>query len=56
MSDLDARPWTYESVQELISYAREGVPDTVIAMKMKRSLSDIHGKLYELGLSTKAEE
>jgi hypothetical protein len=56
MSEFDARPWSYESVQELISYAREGVPDTVIAMKMKRSLSDIHGKLSELGLSAKTGE
>jgi hypothetical protein len=53
MSNLDARPWTYESVQELISLAREGVSDTVIAMKMKRPLTDIHGKLSELGLSAK---
>jgi hypothetical protein len=56
MSDLDTRPWTYESVQELISLAREGVSDNVIAMKMKRSLSDIHSKLSELGLSARTGE
>jgi len=50
------RPWSYESVQELISLVREGVPDTVIAMKMKRSLTDIHSKLSELGLSAKTGE
>ncbi|HSP24450.1 MAG TPA: hypothetical protein VLQ65_04685 [Saliniramus sp.] len=56
MSNLDTRPWTYESVQELISLAREGVPDNVIAMKMKRALTDIHGKLSELGMSAKTGE
>jgi hypothetical protein len=56
MSNPDTRPWTYESVQELITLAREGVPDNVIAMKMKRPLADIHGKLSELGLSARTGE
>jgi hypothetical protein len=56
MSDLDTRPWTYESVQELISLAREGVSDSVIALKMKRPLTDIHAKLSELGLSARTSD
>ncbi len=58
MSHLDAsqdRPWSYEAVQELISLAREGVPDTVISLKMKRPLEEIHAKLSELGITAKSE-
>jgi len=53
MSDVASnnRPWTYEQVQELIALAREGVPASLISMKMKRSQADVHAKLGELGLS-----
>jgi hypothetical protein len=53
MSDVASnnRPWTYEQVQELIALAREGIPASVISMKMKRSQADVHAKLGELGLS-----
>jgi len=56
MNNPGERAWTYEAVQELISLAREGVSDNVIAMKMKRPLTDIHSKLSELGLSAKTGE
>ena len=53
MSDVASnnRPWTYEQVQELIALAREGVPASLISMRMKRSQTDVHAKLGELGLS-----
>lgn len=53
MSDVASnnRSWTYEQVQELIALARERVPASVISMRMKRSQSDVHAKLSELGLS-----
>jgi hypothetical protein len=58
MSDSDAsaeRPWTIEAVQELVALTREGVPPTVISLKLKRSLAAIHAKLLELGLNPPAE-
>lgn len=57
MSDIasESRPWSYEQVQELIALAREGVPASVISMKMKRSQSEVHAKLSELGLSAPPE-
>ncbi|WP_349368292.1 hypothetical protein [Salinarimonas sp.] len=57
MSDVasESRPWSYEQVQELIALAREGVPASVISMKMKRSQSEVHAKLSELGLSVPPE-
>lgn len=57
MNDIasESRPWTYEQVQELIALARENVPASVISMKMKRSQSDVHAKLSELGLSVPPE-
>lgn len=58
MSELNSqdRPWSYENVQELITLAREGVSDSVIALKMKRPLTDIHAKLSELGLSARTND
>lgn len=57
MNDIasESRPWTYEQVQELIALARENVPASVISMKTKRSQSDVHAKLSELGLSVPPE-
>ena len=57
MSDLDTtadRPWTIEAVQELIVLAREGVPATVISLKLKRSMTSVREKLAELGLTAPA--
>ncbi len=47
------RPWSYEDVQNLRQLVNEGVTDSVISLKMKRSIADIHAKLSELGLVAK---
>ncbi|MEH3148507.1 MAG: hypothetical protein PGN34_25010 [Methylobacterium frigidaeris] len=47
--------WTLESVQQLRDMAREGVPASVMSLKLKRSLPDIHAKLAELGITPAAE-
>jgi hypothetical protein len=54
MSDHDIgsdRPWTLEAVQELIALAREGIPASVISLKLKRSIATVHAKLVELGVT-----
>ena len=54
MSDMDPsadRPWTLEAVQQLAQLAREDVPVPVISLKLKRSITSIHAKLTELGLT-----
>jgi hypothetical protein len=54
MSDHDIgsdRPWTLEAVQQLIALAREGVPASVISLKLKRSIATVHAKLIELGVT-----
>ena len=54
MSDMDTtadRPWTLEAVQQLRELAREGVPVSVISLKLMRSIALIHTKLTELGLT-----
>jgi hypothetical protein len=58
MSDLDVsaeRPWTLEAVQELRSLAREGVPASVISLKLKRSLTSVEAKLAELGITPRPQ-
>lgn len=47
------RPWSYEEVQQLREMVNEGVTDSIISLKMKRSIADIHAKLSELGLVAK---
>ena len=47
------RPWSYEEVQLLREMVNEGITDSVISLKMKRSIADIHAKLSELGLVAK---
>ena len=47
--------WTFESVQALVAMAREGVPVSVISLKLKRSIADVHAKLNDLGLTPPAE-
>ncbi|HMB11051.1 hypothetical protein [Saliniramus sp.] len=50
---LHDRPWSYEEVQQLREMVNEGVTDSVISLKLKRSIADIHAKLSELGLVAK---
>lgn len=48
-------PWTYEAVQTLMSLAREGMPASVISLKLKRSITDVRAKLSDLGITPAAE-
>jgi hypothetical protein len=47
--------WTYEAVQALLSLAREGVPVSVISLKLKRSVTEVRAKLDDLGVTPTAE-
>lgn len=47
--------WTYEAVQTLIALAREGMPASVISLKLKRSVADVRAKLSDLGITPVAE-
>ncbi|MFL1875821.1 hypothetical protein ACIKT0_11590 [Hansschlegelia beijingensis] len=42
--------WTLENVQQLQELAREKAPAGLIAMRLRRSQSDVHAKASELGL------
>ncbi len=48
-------PWSYEAVQALMSLAREGMPASVISLKLKRSITDVRAKLSDLGITPAAE-
>ncbi|KLK93225.1 hypothetical protein AA309_09450 [Microvirga vignae] len=48
-------PWTYEAVQMLKSLAQEGMPVSVISLKLKRSITDVRAKLSDLGITPAAE-
>jgi len=48
-------PWTYEAVQMLMSLAREGMPASVISLKLKRPITDVRAKLSDLGITPAAE-
>lgn len=48
-------PWTYEAVQTLKNLAREGMPASVISLKLKRSIVDVRAKLSDLGITPAAE-
>lgn len=48
-------PWTYEAVQSLVALAREGVPVSVISLKLKRSVTEVRAKLNDLGVTPPAE-
>ena len=50
-----ASPWTYEAVQMLKELAREGMPASVISLKLKRPIMDVRAKLNELGITLTAE-
>jgi hypothetical protein len=43
--------WTYEAVQTLKTLAREGMPASVISLKLKRSITDVRAKLSDLGIT-----
>jgi hypothetical protein len=45
------RPWTIETVQELISLARERMPAAIMSLRLKRSEITVRAKLAELGWS-----
>ena len=47
--------WNYEAVQALLSLAREGVPVSVISLKLKRPVMDVRAKLSDLGITPAAE-
>lgn len=48
-------PWTYEAVQQLKSLAQEGMPASVISLKLKRSIADVRAKLNDLGITPAKE-
>lgn len=43
--------WNYEAVQALLTMAREGVPVSVISLKLKRSVVEVRSKLDDLGVT-----
>lgn len=47
--------WSYEAVQSLVSLAKEGVPVSVISLKLKRSIVEVRSKLNDLGITPPAE-
>ncbi|MDF2809631.1 MAG: hypothetical protein K0S56_662 [Microvirga sp.] len=47
--------WTYEAVQTLIALAREGVPASVISLKLKRPITEVRAKINDLGLIASTE-
>jgi hypothetical protein len=47
--------WTYEAVQTLIALVKEGVPASVISLKLKRPITEVRAKIDDLGLTPPAE-
>jgi Fe2+ transport system protein FeoA len=47
--------WTFEAVQSLVALAREGVPVSIISLKLKRSSTDVRAKLSDLGITPSSE-
>ncbi|MGF9763545.1 hypothetical protein AAII07_51305 [Microvirga sp. 0TCS3.31] len=47
--------WSYESVQALLTLAREGIPVSVISLKLKRSITEVRAKLDDLGVTPTAD-
>jgi hypothetical protein len=45
--------WTLEAVDEIVKLAREGVPVSVISMKLGRDVADVEAKLTELGITVR---
>ncbi|WP_018262895.1 hypothetical protein [Methylobacterium sp. WSM2598] len=55
MSETVEASWTLETVQQLRAMAREGVAPAVMSLKLKRSVTQIHAKLAELGITPSAK-
>ena len=53
--DFAASQWTLESVQTLVALAKEGVPPSIISLKLKRSVADVQGEARRTRLSPPAE-
>ncbi|MEH3117365.1 MAG: hypothetical protein PGN25_07090 [Methylorubrum populi] len=47
--------WSLDAVQSLRSMAREGVPVSVISLRLKRPVDAVSAKLAELGITPKLE-
>ncbi|BAQ43924.1 MULTISPECIES: hypothetical protein [Methylobacterium] len=54
MSENIEAGWTLDTVQQLRAMAREGVPASVMSLKLKRPVTAIHAKLAELGVTPAA--
>lgn len=49
------RAWTLENVQELRTLVREKAPASLIALRLRRSQTDVRSKASDLGLSLAPE-
>jgi hypothetical protein len=47
--------WSLDAVQSLRSMAREGIPLSVISLRLKRPVDAVCAKLAELGITPKLE-
>ncbi|GEO13685.1 hypothetical protein [Microvirga aerophila] len=47
--------WNYEAVQALIALVKEGVPASLISLKLKRPISEVRAKIDDLGLTPPPE-
>jgi hypothetical protein len=54
MNSADS-PWTFEAVQTLVALVKEGVPPSVISLKLKRSITEVRAKISDLGLNPPTE-
>jgi hypothetical protein len=54
-SVTEERSWTLENVRELQELAGAKAPASLIAMRLRRSQTDVRAKASELGLSLPAE-
>jgi hypothetical protein len=48
--------WTYEAVQVLKALAKEGMPASVISLKLKKPITDVRAKMNDLGIIPATEE
>lgn len=49
-------PWTYDAMRSLIRLAKDGRPATVVGLDLKRSVVDVRGKPYDLGLAAPMDD
>lgn len=47
--------WSLDAVQSLRSMARDGLPVSVISLRLKRPVEVVSAKLAELGITPKIE-